>query len=162
MFGKIADLTKAFAAMRPDTDIAARNLIVEIEEKQTNRFTERDGGDQKHQPLHPQRRKTDGAGHRSPRDRRYYQRQDERPCGKHRQHACDIGADSEKAGLRKAHLAGQQHTIGRQSKQGVNADDLQEAEIEIHLSSLAQSRPADGANRPPGQNTRKTNNNSMT
>ena len=78
----------------------------------------------------------------------------------HGQHAGDIGADREEAGLREAHLAGQQHAIGREPEQRVDADDLDEAEIEIHRAALSRV-PAAGANMPPGRNTRKANSSSM-
>src|SRR6266481_2895355 len=46
-------------------------------------------------------------------------------------------------GLREAHLAGQQHAISGQAEQGVDADDLNEAEIEVHSplrGSIASGR----------------------
>src|SRR5262245_29846794 len=50
----------------------------------------------------------------------------------HREHARDIGANGEEAGLRQAYLSSQQYTISRQAEQRMHADDLNEAEIEIH------------------------------
>ena len=70
------------------------------------------------------------------------ERRDERPLREHGQHAGDVGADREEAGLGEAHLAGQQHAIGREPEQGVDADDLSKAEIEIHRAARRQSRPA--------------------
>ncbi len=50
----------------------------------------------------------------------------------HRQHGRDVGTDRHEACLGEADLPRQQHHIGGEPEQGVHADDLQEAEVEIH------------------------------
>ena len=62
MLGEIADLAEPFAAMRPQLESAALELIVEIEEEQPHRLAERRGRDHQHQPFDAQRREADRAG----------------------------------------------------------------------------------------------------
>ena len=137
-------------------------MIGEIEEEQPHGFAERDGRDDQHQALDPQGRETDGAGNCAGDDSGGNKGRDQRPLRENGEHGGDIGADRKEAGLGEAHLAGEQHAIGRQPEQRVDADDLDQAEIEIHcVASLRQSRPAGAANIPPGRNTRNANRSSM-
>ena len=62
MLREIADLPEALAAVRPDADLAALELIIEIEEEQADGFPERGRGHHQHQPLDAKRREPDGAG----------------------------------------------------------------------------------------------------
>ena len=141
VFGKVADLLEALAAVRADPDLAARQLVGEVEEEQPHRLAEGERGHHQHEPLHPQRREADRARDHATRQRRHGERRDQRPSRQHGEHAGDIGADREEAGLGKADLAGQQHAIGRQADERVDADDLDEAEIEIHRAARRSLAP---------------------
>ena len=141
---EVADLLEALAAMRTDADLAARHLVGEVEEEQPHRFAEGERRYHQHQPFHAQRREADRARNHASRQRRHGERRYERPAQQHREHARDIGADREEAGLREAHLAGQQHAIGREADERVHADDLDEAEIKIHCAARPRRSLAPG------------------
>ena len=122
---KIADLAEALAAMRAELQVAGLDLIGEVEEEQPHGLAESGGRDDQHQPLHAQRREIRRRRRPAPATiADASKRRHERPAREHGQHARDVGADGEEAGLRQAHLAGQQHAIGRQPEQRMHADDL--------------------------------------
>src|SRR5262249_28770001 len=76
--------------------------------------------------------------------------------------ASTVRADREEAGLCETDVAGEQHAIGGQSEQRMNADDLHKSEVKIHrVVPRLQSRPTGIANTPPGRKMRKANSNSM-
>ena len=59
---EVADLAEAFAAERADLDVAARDLVVEVEEEEPHALAEGERRDHQHQPVHAQRREADRAG----------------------------------------------------------------------------------------------------
>src|SRR5262245_5394578 len=151
MFRKIADLAEALGSMRSEHEMSGLHLIGEIEEEQTHRLSECYRGNHQHQALDAQGRESDRARYRAGDNSGSAKRRDDRPLRKHRQHAGDIGADSEETGLRETNLAGEQDAVGRQAKYRMNADDLQESEIEVHRlpgsPSVAPSRHREKAAR---------------
>ena len=131
---EVADLAEALAAERPDLDLALGDLVVEVEEEQAHAFAERERGDHQHQALHAQRReahRAGGGGAEHARPRR--SAGTIVPAAEHRQHAGGVGADGEERRLRHRHLAGQQHDVGGEPEQGVDADGLRQAVVEVHL-----------------------------
>src|SRR5262249_23261984 len=162
ILGKVTDLAEAFGTVGPKFEISSLHLIGEIEEEQAHGLSECDGRHHEHQALHPQGGEPDGASHRAGNHGGRAEGGDERPLREHREHAGDVGADREEAGLRETDLAGEQHAIGRQSEQRMNADDLHKSEEEIHrVATGRQSCPTGIANTPPGRNRRKANSNNM-
>jgi len=162
VLGEIADLAEPLTPERSDLDVAAGDLVVEVEEEQPHALAEREGRDDQHQAAHSQRREPDCAGDDRAEETADAERGNERPAEENGEHAGRIGADREKPGLREAHLPGEQHDVGRKSEQRVDPDDLREAVVEVHCYACFQPRLPAAPKIPCGRKTRNANSSSIT
>src|SRR5262245_47622742 len=162
MLGEVADLAEPFPAERSDLDVAAGDLVVEVEEEEPHALAERERGDDEHQAVDPQRGKAHSAGDDRAEESADAERRDEWPAEEDGEHARCVGADREEPRLRKAHLPGEQHDVGRQSEQRMDPDDLREAVVEVHRRAGLQPRPPAAPKIPCGRKTRNANSSSIT
>src|SRR5215510_6918797 len=84
---EVADLAEPLAAERSDLDVAARDLVVEVEEEEPHAFAERKRRDDEHQAVDPQRGKAHSAGDDRAEESADAERREEWPAEEDGEHA---------------------------------------------------------------------------